>query len=111
MDRRRCLSRARKPCGRPARNRRRRDGRTVAQTRAARTGTTRRCDPGCPLEGARMFRRLAALPAAALALALTAIPALAAPFPSRIDLPDGWQPEGITAGRGTTAYVGSLATG
>lgn len=58
-----------------------------------------------------MTRRLAALPAAALALALTALPALAAPFPSRIDLPDGWQPEGITAGRGTTAYVGSLATG
>jgi outer membrane protein assembly factor BamB len=58
-----------------------------------------------------MSRRLAALPAAALALALTAIPALAAPFPARIDLPDGWQPEGITAGRGTTAYVGSLANG
>jgi outer membrane protein assembly factor BamB len=58
-----------------------------------------------------MSRRLAALPAAALALALTALPALAAPFPSRIDLPDGWQPEGITAGRGTTVYAGSLATG
>jgi len=56
-------------------------------------------------------RRLAAIPAAALALALTAVPALAAPFPGRIDLPDGWQPEGITAGRGTTVYVGSLATG
>jgi hypothetical protein len=32
-------------------------------------------------------------------------------FPSRINLPNGWQPEGITAGRGTTVYVGSLANG
>jgi hypothetical protein len=33
------------------------------------------------------------------------------PFPARIDLPDGFRPEGITTGRGTTIYVGSLATG
>lgn len=32
-------------------------------------------------------------------------------FPDRIDLPDGFAPEGITAGRGTTLYVGSLANG
>ncbi len=32
-------------------------------------------------------------------------------FPARIDLPDGWAPEGITAGRGTTVYVGSLVDG
>jgi hypothetical protein len=32
-------------------------------------------------------------------------------FPERIALPDGWAPEGITAGRGTTVYVGSIATG
>jgi hypothetical protein len=32
-------------------------------------------------------------------------------FPTRIDLPDGFAPEGITAGRGTTVYVGSLADG
>jgi sugar lactone lactonase YvrE len=31
--------------------------------------------------------------------------------PERIDLPDGWRPEGITAGRGTSLYVGSLANG
>jgi len=32
-------------------------------------------------------------------------------FPSKIDLPNGWAPEGITAGHGTTVYVGSLANG
>jgi hypothetical protein len=36
---------------------------------------------------------------------------LAPPLPARIDLPDGWAPEGITAGRDSTVYVGSLATG
>lgn len=30
-------------------------------------------------------------------------------FPSIINLPTGWQPEGIASGRGTTFYVGSLA--
>lgn len=32
-------------------------------------------------------------------------------FPARIALPDGFQPEGIAAGRGNNAYVGSLADG
>lgn len=32
-------------------------------------------------------------------------------FPDVIDLPDGYQPEGIASGRGTTLYVGSLANG
>lgn len=51
-----------------------------------------------------------------LALVLAA-PGLAAAapaaqtFPTIIDLPDGWQPEGIVAGYGTTLYAGSLATG
>jgi outer membrane protein assembly factor BamB len=36
---------------------------------------------------------------------------VAAPFPSEIPLPDGYRPEGITDGTGTTAYVGSLADG
>ena len=59
-----------------------------------------------------MIRRLLAIPAAVLAIVLATAPAFAAaPFPARIDLPDGWQPEGITAGRGFTAYVGSLADG
>jgi outer membrane protein assembly factor BamB len=55
----------------------------------------------------------------ALVVALATIGAVAVPvaahdpaqFPARIDLPDGWAPEGITAGRGTTVFVGSLATG
>jgi len=32
-------------------------------------------------------------------------------FPDRLDLPDGWQPEGIAAGRGTELLVGSIPTG
>jgi len=59
------------------------------------------------------MRRLAAALVISLAtVAIFAAPAAAAaPFPSQIALPNGWQPEGIAAGRGTTAYVGSLATG
>lgn len=50
--------------------------------------------------------------AALVAVALVTTPAAASPpFPAQIDLPDGWRPEGITAGRGLTAYVGSLADG
>ncbi len=58
-----------------------------------------------------MTRLLAAPFAALLTLLLLVAPVSAHPFPARIDLPDGWAPEGITAGRGTTAYVGSLADG
>jgi sugar lactone lactonase YvrE len=55
----------------------------------------------------------------ALVVALATIGAVAVPvaahdpaqFPARIDLPNGWAPEGITAGRGTAVFVGSLATG
>ena len=42
-----------------------------------------------------------------LAPAATARPT----FPDVIALPDGFRPEGITSGRGTTFYVGSLADG
>ena len=35
----------------------------------------------------------------------------AAAFPDRIELPDGWQPEGIAAGRGHDLFVGSIPTG
>jgi sugar lactone lactonase YvrE len=37
--------------------------------------------------------------------------AQARPFPDRIELPNGFQPEGITIGRQATAYLGSLADG
>jgi sugar lactone lactonase YvrE len=57
-------------------------------------------------------KRLASLPLAALALTVAAVPILAAAtFPARINLPNGFAPEGITAGRGTTVYVGSLMGG
>ena len=57
-------------------------------------------------------RPLTILFAVAIALGSFAGPAAAAsPFPSKIDLPSGWMPEGITAGRGTMVYIGSLAGG
>ena len=34
-----------------------------------------------------------------------------ATFPKIISLPNGWQPEGIASGSGTSFYVGSLAGG
>src|SRR5512132_2714917 len=43
-------------------------------------------------------------------LALGAVAAAAA-FPQVIQLPIGFQPEGIEVGRGTTFYVGSVASG
>jgi sugar lactone lactonase YvrE len=49
-------------------------------------------------------------------LALAAVAGLpnaaaAAAFPEAIRLPDGFQPEGIASGRGTSLYVGSIPTG
>lgn len=46
-------------------------------------------------------------------LLVFAVPATAAPapFPDVIELPDGFFPEGIAVGNGTTAYVGSLVDG
>ena len=61
-----------------------------------------------------MQRRLWTLAGALLAalLLLGAMPAAAAQaFPEVITLPEGFRPEGIVAGRGQTAYVGSLANG
>jgi sugar lactone lactonase YvrE len=47
-----------------------------------------------------------------LVMAATALPAGAGtPFPDEIDLPEGYFPEGIATGRGTSFYVGSLADG
>jgi sugar lactone lactonase YvrE len=45
--------------------------------------------------------------------AVAAVPATASAgtFPDTIRLPDGWQPEGIASGRGSSLYVGSIPTG
>jgi sugar lactone lactonase YvrE len=57
-------------------------------------------------------RRRPILLLVALALAVLAPSAAAArPFPDTIRLPDGFQPEGIASGRGTTLYVGSIPLG
>jgi sugar lactone lactonase YvrE len=60
----------------------------------------------------RFFRRLLSIVVlgVAVTLGLTGT-AQAKPFPDRIDLPIGFQPEGITIGPGATAYLGSRATG
>ena len=64
-----------------------------------------------------MKARLILLLGLVMALSLGFAPAVAAHgptgrhLPSQIDLPAGWQPEGITAGPGSTFYVGSLAGG
>lgn len=62
-----------------------------------------------------MLRRLAVLLPLVLMLAVTSVasPASAAStqFPDRIELPPGFQPEGIAVGRGSTFYVGSIPTG
>jgi hypothetical protein len=57
------------------------------------------------------MKRISMLLAALVALLFATAPVGAANFPARIDLPDGWQPEGITSGPGTTFYAGSRATG
>src|SRR5688500_5520570 len=55
-------------------------------------------------------RSLLALLLIALSLAMiAAVPARA--FPDIIPLPNGFQPEGIAVGKGSTFYVGSIPTG
>ena len=56
------------------------------------------------------MRRMLLLAATVAVVAVPAAFAKAA-FPETIALPDGWQPEGIAIGRGTTFYVGSIPTG
>jgi hypothetical protein len=61
-----------------------------------------------------VVRRFVVLFIAVLAFVLAPWPATAAPpdnFPAQIDLPDGFFPEGIESGRGTTVFVGSLTDG
>ena len=45
------------------------------------------------------------------AVAVAAAGAATKPFPERIPLPNGWNPEGIAIAPGGTFYVGSIATG
>ena len=60
----------------------------------------------------RSLMRLLSLALLSIALSFPlASTAQAKPFPDRIELPNGFQPEGITIGRGATAYLGSLANG
>jgi len=61
-----------------------------------------------------MTRRLTLILGLVMALSIVAAPAAGAhdgTLPTRIDLPDGFQPEGITAGFHNRLYVGSLANG
>ncbi|MGE9809459.1 hypothetical protein [Janibacter sp. G1551] len=60
------------------------------------------------------MRSRRAIASAALAAVFAVAPmgaASADPFPDTVALPDGWQPEGIATGAGTTIYAGSLADG
>lgn len=58
----------------------------------------------------RVLTMAAALAAGAV-LAAGAAPASEKAFPETIALPQGFQPEGIEVGKGTTFYVGSVASG
>ena len=58
----------------------------------------------------RVLSTAAALTIGAV-LPAAASPAADKPFPQVIQLPTGFQPEGIEVGRGTTFYVGSVANG
>lgn len=59
-----------------------------------------------------MIRMIRALAGGVLTVLLLSTPAVAAPpFPDTIALPNGWRPEGISLGPGTTFFVGSLANG
>ena len=57
-----------------------------------------------------MLRTLTLVAALASTL-LVAVSAAAQPYPAEIQLPPGWQPEGIAVGKGHTFYVGSIPTG
>ena len=52
-----------------------------------------------------------ALVLAVIAVLASVVPASAASFPDNLPLPNGFRPEGIVIGEGTTFYVGSTSTG
>jgi streptogramin lyase len=67
-----------------------------------------------PRQRGLVVRRFVVLFIAVLAFVLAPWPATAAPpdnFPDRIELPNGFRPEGIESGLGTSFFVGSLADG
>ena len=69
---------------------------------------------GLGLPRGLVVRRFVVLFIAVLAFVLAPWPATAAPpdnFPDQIDLPNGFFPEGIESGRGTSFFVGSLIDG
>src|SRR3954468_3338988 len=57
-----------------------------------------------------MRRKIVAALVALVSLAVAAT-AIAQSLPRRLNLPNGWQPEGIAAGAGNALYVGSIPTG
>jgi sugar lactone lactonase YvrE len=58
------------------------------------------------------MRRFAAVAVTVGVAVLGGVPAAGGPaFPDRIDLPDGFAPEGIAIGRGHTFFVGSIPSG
>src|SRR5688572_11937855 len=57
-----------------------------------------------------MFRRVGVV-LAALLVFTPGVAAASPAFPTTIDLPNGFQPEGIAIGPGPVAYFGSLADG
>ena len=61
--------------------------------------------------GGSLMRRKTAVALVALASLVIVATAVAQSFPARIDLPRGFQPEGIAIGDGKTFYVGSIPTG
>lgn len=63
------------------------------------------------MRGPRFAARMLTALLAGAALMAPVAPASADAFPEVIDLPAGWQPEGIASGPGTTVYSGSRATG
>jgi hypothetical protein len=63
-----------------------------------------------PVSNNRPVRLLVSFLLIALSFALVGNVS-AAQFPESIRLPNGFQPEGIASGGGTTFYVGSIPTG
>jgi sugar lactone lactonase YvrE len=64
-----------------------------------------------PSRRTHLPRRSPAVAVAILAVLVAAATAAAQALPARLDLPRGWQPEGIAAGSGNTLYVGSVPNG